>query len=65
MAVLTTHDTALWLECKAKAQTLSLEDRLRLCAYLVEMDRHTIAEALAGDVVDALRARRRGSDTKK
>lgn len=65
MAVLTTHDTALWLECKAKAKDLPLEERLRLCAYLIEMDRSAIAEALAIDVVDALRARRRGSDTKK
>lgn len=57
--MLTTRDTALWLKWKAEAKDLSLSDQLRLCADLIEEDKPSIAEALAGDVVDALRQLRR------
>lgn len=55
----TTHDTALWLKWKAEAEHLSLSNRLRLCADLIEQDKPSIAESIASDVVDALRTLRR------
>lgn len=41
---------------KQKVEALSKADQLRLCADLIDRERFDIAEILASNVVDALRA---------
>ncbi len=54
----TVQDTAELLKLKAKIESLSPADRLRLCAGLIEQGKYDIAETLVGNVVDELRALR-------
>ena len=54
----TVRDTAELLALKQKLEKLSPADRLRLCAELLDLGKHEIVETLAGNVVDALRAKR-------
>lgn len=54
----TTRDTAELLELKKKIQSMSAADQLRLCAGLIDFGKYDLAETLAGNVVDELRALR-------
>ena len=52
----TVADTAKLLKLKAQIESMSPGDRLRVCAGLIDRGEYEIAETLAGNVVDELRA---------
>lgn len=54
----TLADTAKLLKLKAQIEAMSPADQLRICAGCLERGEYDIAETLAGNVVDLLRARR-------
>jgi hypothetical protein len=54
----TVQDTARLLKLKAKLEGLSPGDRLRVAAGLIDEGAYDIAETLADNVVDELRALR-------
>ncbi len=54
----TIRDTAELLALKKRIEGLSLADRMRLVASLLDLGKYDIAETLTGQVVDELRARR-------
>jgi hypothetical protein len=54
----TTRDTAELLALKKRIEALSPADRFRLVAHLVEAGKYEIAETLASNLVDELRALR-------
>ncbi len=51
-------DTAKWLRIKAHSQCLTTAERARLIADVLDAGEFNIAEALAHDLVKALRVRR-------
>lgn len=54
----TVRDTAELLALKKRVEAMSPADRLRLAAGLIEHRKYDLAEVLAGNVVDELRALR-------
>lgn len=54
----TTADTAEWLRLKVEIRNLSHADQLRAAATLLDEGKQNVAEAIAGHVVDELRATR-------
>ena len=59
--MLTTRDTAKWLDLKKRMDLLKPSDKLRICAELLDQGGEgncAIVETLGGQVIDALRAKR-------
>lgn len=54
----TVRDTAELLDLKRKIQKLSAGDRLRVAAACIDDGKYEIAETLASQIVDELRALR-------
>lgn len=54
----TVRDTAELLDLKRRIEKLSPGDRLRVAAACIDDGKHEIAETLAGQIVDELRALR-------
>jgi hypothetical protein len=54
----TVRDTAELLKLKAEIEALSPGDRLRIAAGLIDKGKYKLAETIAGNVVDELRALR-------
>jgi len=54
----TVRDTAELLSLKRKIEKLSPGDRLRVAAACIDDGKYDIAETLAGQIVDELRAMR-------
>lgn len=54
----TVADTAKLLELKRQIEGMTPANRLRLCAGLLEQGQYEIAETIAGNIVDELRALR-------
>ena len=60
----TTKDTAHLLELKRRIENLSPGDQLRVAAQCIDERKYDIAETLASNIVDELRARRLFSGVK-
>lgn len=54
----TVRDTAELLKLKAKLEALSPADQLRIAAGLIDERKYDLAETIAGNIVDELRALR-------
>lgn len=54
--MLTVRDTAYLLDLKKRIEKLSPGDRLRAAAACIDDGKYEIAETLAGQIVDELRA---------
>jgi hypothetical protein len=52
------RDTAELLKLKARLESLSPGDQLRIAAGLVDACKYDLAETIAGNIVDELRAKR-------
>ena len=54
--MLTVQDTARLLKLKAELEKLSPGDKLRVAAGLIDKGSYALAETIAGNIVDELRA---------